>query len=237
MTRRQVWRAGRRVAIDTEAPPDRLRTRGPMTRFTHNLGSLPGFMMSSAQRRFVMNLRAFEAERASLIARYGDGFAVYVRGTFSHRVDEASAAARPWSDDDSAWFRIEHRFEQMARAALDPRPTDALLCEPFLDTDVPASLYEADMALAARGWRPARIAAARAALAPGLWWNALWWEWGQLDLRDALVGWALTLGAIALVSVASLRAVGAGLWWVAPTVALCVAALCLATARWLGARR
>ncbi len=214
-----------------------LRTHIVMTRFTHSLGSLPRLAMSSAQRRFVANLRAFEAERASLVERYGDGFAVYAKGTFSHRVDEASAAAQPWSDDETAWFRIESRSDQLARAALDPRPVDELLCEPFLDTDVPALLYDADVALAARGWGPARIAAARAALAPGLGWNALWWEWGRLDLRDALSGWALTLGAIALVSAVSLRAVGAELWWLAPAAALCAAASCVAAARRLGARR
>jgi len=69
--------------------------------------------------------------------------------------------------------------------------TDELLCVPFLDTDSPRQLAEANAELERRGYPRWSVNVLRVLIAPGLWHQALVWEEWSLGLPDILWGYGI----------------------------------------------
>lgn len=105
--------------------------------------------------------------------------------------------------------------------------TSALICLPFLDTDLPDERALANQILAERGYGETAIRVLRALVGVGLWYQVVAWEYAHLDLWDVLAGYGLIaapLGllvmpvsrgwGLALLALAALLLLTAGLgWW------------------------
>lgn len=69
--------------------------------------------------------------------------------------------------------------------------TSALVCLPFLDTDLPEERALANQILAERGYADATVRRLRALARVGLWYQVVAWDDAHLDLWDVLLGYAL----------------------------------------------
>jgi hypothetical protein len=64
------------------------------------------------------------------------------------------------------------------------------ICEPYLDTDMPDSVWQATRLLQLRGYSSLKIRLLRLFAMCGLWLQIFMMEWVELGLRDVLAGWA-----------------------------------------------
>ena len=101
--------------------------------------------------------------------------------------------------------------ESERRLRLQHQSSSALICLPFLDTDVSTDTRIADEILTERGYRPFTITLLRRLASIGLFWQMYDWEWAHLDIWDVIFGYAsLAIGLGVLTIIAG--------WFFSPTL-------------------
>lgn len=173
------------------------------------LGSRAYRRLSPRARSFLANRAEFERNRDSWLAsstgqwvRIRDGV---VEGLFATRND----AGFDFTSTTVSVFEIASQQAEQDRWSETKASTGSLLCEPFLDTDVPDQVFRADRTLELRGYSSSMIALLRLLALTGVWWNVIWWEEYDLDETDIMIGWSFNLKLMCVpVSMAFLFLVG-----------------------------
>lgn len=144
----------------------------------------------STWQSYQNSLATFQHNRHEWLKEH-EGKVAYILDGELIRIDTSEHIARlrgalPSATDDHGFEFVIGKEVPLSACMADDWE---LLCEPFLDTDDPASVHHANLILKQRGYSDFKIRWMRKIACSGVWWNMFWWEWVALGYQDVRIGW------------------------------------------------
>ncbi|NRA46379.1 MAG: hypothetical protein HRU09_15615 [Oligoflexales bacterium] len=125
-------------------------------------------------------------------------FAIYEEGRLQ-MISDDPFPPKGCNPDLCFSFRIEPQLtESEAQEIAKKLDIWELLCEPYLDVDMPDQLCFAEESLMRKGLSMNTNKRMHWVVGTGLWWNVFAWEWVSLDYTDVKKGWRINTGLLAI---------------------------------------